>query len=85
MLLQRREIFRNARALASFNVRLRSFAMTLGRRYLAGGVRHSYLSAGCPLPPRFHHFPIPLARATYTFSPRPSLSVTKTSSCRVLE
>jgi hypothetical protein len=65
--------------------RLRSFDMTLGRQYLAHGVRHSYLSASCPLPPRFHHFPIPLARATYTFSPRPSLSVSKTSSCRVLE
>jgi hypothetical protein len=65
--------------------RLRSFRIELGRRYLSHGVAHSYLSASCPLPPRFHHFPIPLARATYTFSPRPSLSVTKTSSCRVIE
>jgi len=65
--------------------RLRSFRIELGRRYLAHGVRHSYLSAGCPLPPRFHVFSFPLARATYTFAPRPTLTTTHLSRCRVSE
>jgi hypothetical protein len=65
--------------------RLRSFRIKLGRRYLAGGVRHSYLSASCPLPPRFHVFSVPLARATYTFAPRPTLSATHFTSCRIRE
>lgn len=65
--------------------RLRSFRITLGRRYLAHGVRRSYLSADCPLPPRFHVLSFPLARATYTFSPRPHLSTTILRSCRVGE
>lgn len=65
--------------------RLRSFRIELGRRYLAGGVRHSYLSARCPLPPRFHVFSFPFARATYTFAPRPTLSTTHVTRCRVRE
>jgi len=65
--------------------RLRSFQIKLGRRYLAHGVGHSYLSASCPLPPRFHVLSFPFARATYTFSPRPSLSTTILRSCRVRE
>ncbi|HTR75280.1 MAG TPA: hypothetical protein VMH33_08485 [Solirubrobacterales bacterium] len=63
--------------------RLRSFRITLGRRYLSHGVRHSYLSARCPLPPRFHVLAVPIARATYAFSPRPTLSTTILRSCRV--
>lgn len=65
--------------------RLRAFHIELGRRYLAGGVRHSFLTAGCPLPPRFRVFAVPFARATYTFAPRPTLSTTHLSSCRVRE
>jgi hypothetical protein len=63
--------------------RLRSFSITLGRRYLSHGVRHSYLSAACPLPPRFHIGYFALARATYSFSPRPTLSTAILRSCRV--
>lgn len=63
--------------------RLRSFEITLGRRYRAGGARRSYLGARCPLPPRFHTYPVPLARATYRFAPGPTHSVTHVSSCRV--
>ncbi|HEX3737245.1 MAG TPA: hypothetical protein VHV53_06850 [Solirubrobacterales bacterium] len=63
--------------------RLRSFRITLGRRYLVHGVRHSYLSARCPLPSRFHIGFFALARATYAFSPRPTLSTTILRSCRV--
>jgi hypothetical protein len=63
--------------------RLRSFQIKLGRRYLAHGVHHSYLSASCPLPPRFRFFSFPFARATYTFAPRPTLSTTHLARCSV--
>lgn len=65
--------------------RLRGFEIRLGRSYRAGGVRHSYLNASCPLPPRFHTLSAPLARATYSFAPRPSLTTTILRRCRVRE
>lgn len=65
--------------------RLRGFEIRLGRSYRAGGVRHSYLNASCPLPPRFHTLSAPLARATYSFVPRPSLTTTILRRCRVRE
>ncbi len=63
--------------------RLRSFDLTLGRRFRVDGSWHSYLNAACPLPPRFHRFSIPLARATYRFSGGPTLSTTILRECRV--
>jgi len=63
--------------------RLRSFRITLGRRYRAGGKRRSYLSARCPLPPRFSIGFFPLARATYHFAPAPTLATTILRGCRV--
>jgi hypothetical protein len=63
--------------------RLRSFEITLGRRYRAGAVLRSYLSARCPLPPRFHIGFFPLARATYHFVPKPTLATTILRGCRV--
>jgi hypothetical protein len=63
--------------------RLRSFDITLGRRYRDHGVARSYLSASCPLPPRLHIGYFALARATYTFAPRPVLSTAILRSCRV--
>jgi len=64
--------------------RLRSFRLTLERRYRVGGEKRSYLNAHCPLPPRFSGFGgIPLARATYFFAPRPTLSTTILRGCRV--
>ncbi|HET7590838.1 MAG TPA: hypothetical protein VFK14_11740 [Solirubrobacterales bacterium] len=65
--------------------RLRSFRLHLGRRYRAGGQARSYLSASCPLPPRFHVFRVPLARATYEFDSGPTLSTTILRGCRVGE
>jgi len=53
---------------------LRSFKITLGRRYRAHGRVHSYLSAHCPLARRFTHLSVPFARATFEFSPRPTIS-----------
>jgi hypothetical protein len=54
--------------------RLRSFEITLGRRYRAAGELRSYLNARCPLPPRLNELSVPLARATYHFAPRPTLT-----------
>lgn len=63
--------------------RLRSFELTLGRRYRAGGIPRSYLSADCPLPPRFHTLALPFARATYDFSAGPTISTTILRRCAV--
>ncbi len=63
--------------------RLRSFRITLGRRYRAAAAARSYLSASCPLPPRFHVLSVPVARATYTFVSGPSLTTTILRACRV--
>lgn len=63
--------------------RLSRFSVTLGRHYRAEGEKRSYLDARCPLPPKFHSFSIPLARATYRFAPSPDVSVDIYRSCRV--
>lgn len=63
--------------------RLRSFAITLGRRFRAGGERRSFLNARCPLPPRFDALSVPVARATYYFAPRPTLVQPILRRCRV--
>ena len=65
--------------------RLRSFRLTLGRRYFAGGRRHSYLKAHCPLPRRLHVGLFPLARITYRFAPRPTINTTITRACHALD
>lgn len=53
--------------------RLRSFEITLGRRYRAAGAGRSYLSAHCPLAPKFTYLSVPFARATYEFAPGPTI------------
>lgn len=63
--------------------RLRSFQITLGRRYRATGELHSYLNARCPLPPRFNVLSVPVARATFYFAPRPTLTQPILRRCRV--
>ena len=66
-------------------LRLRSFRITIGRRYRTHGVQRSYLSARCPLPPRFHTLNFPLARATYRFVPAPTIATTILRRCSVRE
>jgi hypothetical protein len=66
-------------------LRLRSFRLTFKRLYRAHGQRRSYLSAKCPLPPRFHIGFFPLARVTYHFVPVPTLTTTILRGCRVRE
>lgn len=73
---------RVSRALGRW-LRLRSFQVTFGRRYSVHGVRRSYLSARCPLPPRFSIGIFPLARVTYQFAPGPTLTTTILRGCRV--
>lgn len=63
--------------------RLRSFRISIARRYRAGGEVHSYLNARCPLPPRFSVLSVPVARATYSFAPRPTLIQPILRRCRV--
>jgi hypothetical protein len=63
--------------------RLRSFELTLGRRYSVAGDLHGYLNARCPLPPRFDVLSVPVARATYWFAPRPTLRQVIHRRCRV--
>jgi hypothetical protein len=65
--------------------RLRSFRITFTRRFRSDGVRRSYLNARCPLPPRFNSLNIPLARATYSFTPAPTVSTTILRPCHVRE
>jgi hypothetical protein len=65
--------------------RLRSFEVSLGRRYRSHGRWRSYLNAHCPLPPRFRSLSVPLARATYHFAPAPTVTTTILRSCRVLD
>jgi hypothetical protein len=65
--------------------RLRSFQITLGRRYQAQGQTHSYLNAHCPLAPRYTHLSVPFARATFEFVPGPSFTEPIRRSCTVRE
>jgi hypothetical protein len=65
--------------------RLRSFEITLGRRYRTHGRWLSYLNASCPLPPSFHSLSVPMARATYRFAPAPNLAVAILRRCEVRE
>lgn len=65
--------------------RLRSFDVTLARRYRFDGEAHSYLSARCPLPPSFNALSVPVARASYRFAPHPTLILPILRRCRVSE
>jgi hypothetical protein len=64
---------------------LARFQMTFGRRFAYRGVPHSFLSADCPLPPRFTAGIFPFARATYYFPDSGSVSTTIVRGCRVRE
>lgn len=65
--------------------RLRSFEITLGRRYRSAGEMRSYLSAHCPLAPSFTRLSVPFARATYEFAPRPTIAQSIRRICVVRE
>lgn len=54
--------------------RLRSFRIVLSRRFRAAGRTHSYLKAHCPLAPRYTFLSVPFARATFQFTPGPTIA-----------
>jgi hypothetical protein len=58
------------------------FNILISRSYRHHGRMHSYLSASCPLPPRFTSGLLSLARATFTVADAPDLSVETVRTCR---
>jgi hypothetical protein len=58
-------------------------SMTLGRSFAFHGRRRSYLSASCPAPPGFRGALFPLARASFTFGGRGTLTSILNRSCGV--
>jgi hypothetical protein len=62
--------------------RFAHFEMTLGRRYRYRGRRRSFLSASCPVPPRFTAGFFGLARSTYTLAGGRRLAVEIVRGCR---
>lgn len=62
--------------------RFAHFDMTFSRRYVYRGERHSYLSASCPLPPRFTAAPFSLARANLTLQGGGSIGTEIIRNCR---
>ncbi len=61
---------------------LARFDVLLGRTYTAGGRRRSFLSASCPVPPRFTAGFLPIARTTYGLAGGRSLGVEIVRGCR---
>jgi hypothetical protein len=58
------------------------FDMVVSRRYRFRGRIHSYLSASCPLPPRFSSGLLSLARATFSVADHPDFNVETVRTCR---
>jgi hypothetical protein len=63
--------------------RLTGLSMTLSRRYTSGGMRHSFISSGCPAPKGFTLASFPLARTTFAFAGGARLRSVLTGTCRV--
>jgi hypothetical protein len=62
--------------------RFAHFELTLSRRFTYRGRERSYLSASCPIPPRFTAGFFSLARATYTLAGGREVSTGIARSCR---
>lgn len=60
-----------------------AFHISLARRFAYRGSLHSYLSASCPVPPRFTGGLIPFARASYFFVKGFTVSTTVARECHV--
>jgi hypothetical protein len=58
------------------------FNIVIARRFRQDGRMHSYLSASCPLPPRFTSGLLSLARATFSIEGSPDLNVEAVRTCR---
>ena len=59
-----------------------NFQISVSRSYYRDGVRHSYLSASCPVPKHFTAGFLSFARATYTFEGGKQLTTESVRSCR---
>lgn len=62
--------------------RLAVFRLNLFRRFSYHGRRHSYISATCPVPPRFTAGFLSFARATYSFEGGRQVQIASVRSCR---
>lgn len=62
---------------------LSAFDITLARRFVYRGARHSYLRASCPVPPRFTGGLLPFASASYLFAAGPTITATVVRACHV--
>ena len=58
------------------------FRIEVARDFIYHGKRHSYLSASCPVPPKFTAGFLSFARATYTFAGGEELAIESVRSCR---
>jgi hypothetical protein len=58
------------------------FHMLISRRFFYGGRMHSYMSASCPLPPRFTAGLFLLARVAFTVTEGPELTAQTRRTCR---
>jgi hypothetical protein len=63
--------------------RLTGLEMKLSRRFSVSGMRHSYLSSGCPAPEGFPGTTFAFTRASFIFEDGRTLTSTLTRSCRV--
>jgi hypothetical protein len=61
---------------------LTGIELRLARTYVAGGRRHSYISAGCPAPKGLSKVSFPFARTSFGFQGGPALSSVLIRSCR---
>jgi len=62
---------------------LTEFQMTLGRRYVYRGQKHSFISAACDAPAGFDHPIYPFAEATYDLADGRSFAMSQANRCRV--
>jgi hypothetical protein len=60
-----------------------AFHISFSRRFAYRGSVHSYLSASCPVPPRFTGGLIPFARASYFFPAGLTVSTSVARACHV--
>ena len=60
-----------------------AFHITFARRFTYRGAPHSYLSASCPVPPRFTGGLLPFARARYFFTAGLTVTTTVARACHV--
>jgi hypothetical protein len=60
-----------------------AFHIAFARRFAYRGALHSYLSASCPVPPRFTGGLLPFARASYFFTAGLTVTTTVARACHV--